>query len=228
LFDRLQNNLSPWIDIYTSIVKQIKVHVKTLPCLGIPSDNAFKIVETDASEIGFGGILKQLVSSGSPEQIVQFHSGSWNSAQSNYSTIKKEIIFVVLCITKFQYDLLNQRFLLRIDCKSAKYILKKDVENIASKQIFARWQTILSAFDFDIEYIKGFDNSIPNFLTREFLIRRRLIILCIWSQNQSLLPLSLLLMSLPFTFLLFTSASLLSSTYFLLKRIILILNPPVN
>jgi hypothetical protein len=76
LFDRLQNNPPPWTDIHTSIVKQIKVHVKTLPCLGILSNNAFKIVETNASEIGFGGILKQLVSLGSPEQIVRFHSGS--------------------------------------------------------------------------------------------------------------------------------------------------------
>jgi hypothetical protein len=42
--------------------------------------------------------------------------------------------------------LLNQNFLLRIDCKYAKYILKQDVENIASKQIFARWQAILSVF----------------------------------------------------------------------------------
>jgi hypothetical protein len=58
---------------------------------------------------------------------------------------------------------------LRIDCKFAKYILKKDVENIASKQIFARWQAILSIFYFDIEYIKGSDNSILDFFTREFL-----------------------------------------------------------
>jgi hypothetical protein len=83
--------------------------------------------------------------------------------------LRKKILSIVLCITKFQSDLLNQKFLLRIDCKSAKYILKKDVENIASKQIFARWQAILSAFDFDIEYIKGSENSIPDFLTREFL-----------------------------------------------------------
>ena len=45
---------------------------------------------------------------------------------------------------KFQGNLLNQKFLLRIDCKSAKYVIEKDVENIASKQIFARWQAILS------------------------------------------------------------------------------------
>jgi hypothetical protein len=48
--------------------------------------------------------------------------------------------------------------------------LKKDVENIASKQIFARWQAILSFFFyFDIDYIKGINTSIPDFLTREFL-----------------------------------------------------------
>jgi hypothetical protein len=65
--------------------------------------------------------------------------------------------------------LVNQKFLIRIDCKSAKYVLEKDVENIASKHIFARWQSILSIFYFEIEYIKGSQNSIPDFLTREFL-----------------------------------------------------------
>jgi len=38
----------------------------------------------------------------------------------------------------FQNDLINKTFVLRIDCKSAKEILKKDVKNIVSKQIFAR------------------------------------------------------------------------------------------
>ena len=76
---------------------------------------------------------------------------------------------MVLCISKFQIDLLNQKFLLRINCKSAKYVIEKDVENIASKHIFARWQTILSVFYFDIEYIKGAQNPILDFLTHEFL-----------------------------------------------------------
>ena len=64
---------------------------------------------------------------------------------------------------------MNQEFLLRVDCKSEKSVLQKDVKNIASKHIFARWQAILSKFDFQIEYIKGECNSIPDFLTREFL-----------------------------------------------------------
>ena len=140
-----------------------------MPCLGIPIVGAFKIVETDASDISYDGILKQRVSPKSYEQIVHFYSGIWNNAQLNYSTIKKEILSIVLCILKFRSDLLNQKFLLRIDCKSAKYVIEKDVENIVSKQIFARWQAILSVFYFDIEYIKGSQNVIPDFLTREFM-----------------------------------------------------------
>ena len=80
-----------------------------------------------------------------------------------------EIIAIVFIIFKFQNNLFIKRFLLRISCKSAKEILQKDVQNLVSKQIFARWQAILSAFDFEIEFIKGVNNSLPDFLTREFL-----------------------------------------------------------
>ncbi|KAG6624936.1 hypothetical protein CIPAW_16G060800 [Carya illinoinensis] len=132
LFARLHSNPSLWTDVHTNKVKKIKTNVKTLPCLGIPTSNIFKIVEIDTSNIGYGSILKQ-VSPGSFEQIICFHSGTWNHAQHNYSTIKKEILSILLCISKFQSDLLNQGFLLRIVCKSAKTVLEQDVKNIASK-----------------------------------------------------------------------------------------------
>ena len=111
-FDCLQSNPPLWTNIHTSLIKQIKSHVKNLPCLGIPTANAFKIVETDASDIGCRGILKQKVSPYSSEKIVRFYSGVWNTAQLNYSTIKKEILSIILCLSKFQSDLLNQKFLL--------------------------------------------------------------------------------------------------------------------
>ena len=137
--------------------------------LGIPTENSFKIIQTDASDVGYGGILLQQVTSKSFEQIVHCHSSDWNKTQLNYSIIKKEILSIVLCISKFQDDTLNQRFLVRVYCKSEKYVLKKDVQKIASKHIFARWQSILSIFDFDIKYILGSQNSIPDFLSCEFL-----------------------------------------------------------
>jgi len=62
-----------------------------------------------------------------------------------------------------------KKILLRIDCKYAKDVLQKDVKNLVSKQIFARWQAILSSFDFEIEFIKVENNSLPYFLSREYL-----------------------------------------------------------
>ena len=170
LHDRLKKNPVAWTEEHTKVVRLIKQSVKNIPCLFLANPALPKIVETDASDIGYGGILKQR--DNDKEQIVQYVSAHWNDCQKNYSTIKKEILSIVLCITKFQSDLLNQKFLLRIDCKAAKHVLEKDVQNIASKQIFARWQAILSVFDFDIEFIKGDKNSVPDFLTREFLQNR--------------------------------------------------------
>ena len=57
------------------------------------------IVETDASEIGYGGILKQKLGS-QTEQLVRFHFGLWHGPQQKYSTIKKNLA-IVLCISKF-------------------------------------------------------------------------------------------------------------------------------
>ena len=163
----MKKNPIPWSDEHTQVVKQVKSQVKELPCLGILHPDAFPIIETDASNIGYGGILKQDFQN--KISIVRFHSGIWSSPQLNYSTVKKEMLAIVLCIQKFQSDVFNKKILLRVDCKSAKEILQKDVQNLVSKQIFARWQAILSIFDFDIEFIKSSSNVLPDFLSREFL-----------------------------------------------------------
>ena len=89
------------MDKHTMIVRQIEKYVKQLPCIVIPSPRAFKIVEIDASDISCGGILKQVAKDDAKEQIVRFHYGSWTATQQNYNTIKKEILSIILCVSKF-------------------------------------------------------------------------------------------------------------------------------
>ena len=79
------------------------------------------------------------------------------------------MLSLVKCINKFQDDILNQNFLIGIDCSATKYILQKDVKNLVSKQLFTKWQAQLSVVDFNIEFIKGENNLLPDFLTSEFL-----------------------------------------------------------
>ena len=144
LFSRLRQNPKPWTQEHTNIVKLVKEHVKSFLSLGILNSDAFPIIEIDASNIGYGGILKQDFQN--HFSIVRFHSGMWSGTQENYSTIKKEILAIVLCIQKFQEYVFNKKFIFHVDCKSAKEILQKDVQNIVSKQIFSKWQAILSLF----------------------------------------------------------------------------------
>jgi len=48
--------------VHTIVVKTIKGQLKDLPYLYLSIPQAFKIVETDASDIGYGGIIKQKIS----------------------------------------------------------------------------------------------------------------------------------------------------------------------
>ncbi|KAL5805004.1 hypothetical protein ACOSQ3_031804 [Xanthoceras sorbifolium] len=59
LFARLKKSPGLWTEACTKAVQKIKSKAKELPCLTIPHPDAFKIVETDASEYSYGGILKQ-------------------------------------------------------------------------------------------------------------------------------------------------------------------------
>lgn len=60
LYDRLKKNPKPWTESHTLAVQKIKKRVISLPCLMLANPNWKKIIETDASDIGYGGILKQV------------------------------------------------------------------------------------------------------------------------------------------------------------------------
>lgn len=60
LYKRLTKNPPAWTEEHTQSVKRIKNKVKKLPCLHLANVEWFKIVETDDSDICFGGILKQV------------------------------------------------------------------------------------------------------------------------------------------------------------------------
>lgn len=60
MHERLKKNPRLCTNEHTQIVKQMtKNQIKFLPCSDVADLNNYKIVETDASEIGYGGIIKQ-------------------------------------------------------------------------------------------------------------------------------------------------------------------------
>ena len=122
-YKRLRKNEPTWTKNHTNLVKEIKQRVKHLPCINFLHLNALLIVELDAPNLGYRGILKQEYNN--QVHIVRYHSETWLGTQINYSTVKKKVLLIVSCISKFQSDLINKKFLLKIDCKVAKDILQK-------------------------------------------------------------------------------------------------------
>ena len=59
LLQRLKENHLHLIEEHTGIIKQVKTRVKELICLGILHADVFHIIKTEASDIGYDGILKQ-------------------------------------------------------------------------------------------------------------------------------------------------------------------------
>uniref|UniRef100_A0A1U7WXF7 Uncharacterized protein LOC104231921 n=1 Tax=Nicotiana sylvestris TaxID=4096 RepID=A0A1U7WXF7_NICSY len=92
LYERLKKNPKAWTDSHTDAVKRIKQKVNNLPCLTLANPTWANIVETDASDIRYGGILKQCSPIDKQEYLVQFYSGKWNNSQKNYATVAKEIL----------------------------------------------------------------------------------------------------------------------------------------
>jgi len=60
LYDKLRKNPVPWSDGHTRIIQQIKKQVQKIPCLHIANPLAPKIVEINASELAYKGILIQV------------------------------------------------------------------------------------------------------------------------------------------------------------------------
>ncbi|KAI3808514.1 hypothetical protein L1987_24465 [Smallanthus sonchifolius] len=102
IYDRLKKNHQPWTENHTKAIRKIKQKVRNLPCLMITNPDWEKIIETDASDIGYGGILKQISPINKQESLVRFHSGKWNNSQKNYATIAKEILAIVKCMIPYE------------------------------------------------------------------------------------------------------------------------------
>ena len=166
LNQRLKKDPSPWTEAHSQAVRNIKAKTKNLPILHISDDDLPKIVEIDASNIGWGAVLKQIRHQGDKkkEEIIQFASGLWKIAEKNYSSLDKEIKAALNVIHKFEIYLIYKKFLLRTDVAAMNKVLNKDIRSPGDAK-FARWQALFNNFDFSVEHIKGTNNYIPDFLS---------------------------------------------------------------
>jgi hypothetical protein len=81
--------------------------------------------------------------------------------------------------------LIYKKFLLRTDAAALNKVLHKELKNPGDHK-FSKWQALFINFDFSIEHIKGTNNSLADFLSREHLqIVHQALIVSVQLQNNN-------------------------------------------
>ena len=117
------------------LVHKINELVKHLPTLHLPLESKYKIIQIDASQTWWGGILLVITNIGK-EKLYRYYSGTFNDYQKNLSSTDLEIEAIILVLENFQLFLNQEQFTLRTDCEN----IKKFFENKNSSKLSTkRW-----------------------------------------------------------------------------------------
>nr|KAJ0222679.1 hypothetical protein LSAT_V11C200054720 [Lactuca sativa] len=126
---------------------KLKELLTSAPIMQAPNwDLPFEIM-CDASNYAIGAVLGQ--KNGRASHMIYYASRTLDNAQSNYSTMEKELLAIVFSLEKFQQYLLGTK------------MRKKD-----AKPRLIRWILLLQEFDLEIWDKSGCENLVADHLSR--------------------------------------------------------------
>lgn len=118
-------------------------------------------VQTDASRIGIGGVLKQEAKDGSLHPVAYF-SRKLLIHQMNYSVSELECLAIVEALDYWYHYLYGKKFTVITDHQALQWLGK--IKKPRSRLI--NWSIKLSQYDFDIHYKPGHQNVEVDALSR--------------------------------------------------------------
>lgn len=130
------------------------------PILQYPDFSKPFILTTDASGYAVGGVLSQ--GTIGKDLPVAYTSRILNSAEQKYSTIEKECLAIVYCVSHFRPYLYGKIFTIVTDHKPLVWL--HSIKDPSSR--LWKWRTKLSEYQYEIRYKKGTLNNNADALSR--------------------------------------------------------------
>eukprot|EP01018_Ginkgo_biloba_P018976 Gb_14609 [translate_table: standard] len=156
LTNLMKKDAFQWSSEADRAFQNIKDALTKAPVLTTPDFQKPFIIECDASGLGIGVVLMQ---EGHP---IAFESRKLNDREKRMPTYNKEMLAILHTVTKWRPYLLGRKFKVHTDHISLKYLLTQ--ESLIDEQ--KKWIDKLQAFEFDIIYKKGTENTVADALSR--------------------------------------------------------------
>ena len=171
---KLQTHLSPlyeltrknakfkWEERHENAFTTIKRMMESPKILSLPQKTGEFRLYSDTSRTACGGCLIQVQDG--VEKIIAFHSKSLPASAKNYSVTCLELTGVYLNVLAFNHILKGNHFKVVVDHSALVQMVSSTREppTLRLKKLFEK----LSAFSFDISYMKGSDLSCVDLLSR--------------------------------------------------------------
>uniref|UniRef100_A0AAF5DM36 Integrase catalytic domain-containing protein n=1 Tax=Strongyloides stercoralis TaxID=6248 RepID=A0AAF5DM36_STRER len=155
LYDTINNFL--WTDKHTAAFEKLKKAISAACTLSPPDPTKQYTIMIDASIQGIGAALMQ------DDRPIAFASRTLKRSEAMYAPVQLEALGLVYALKQFSPYIYGKRSVVLTDQNSLLSLMtKKDVSNILD-----RYKNYIMGFDLDIKYIKGADNTIVDYLSRQ-------------------------------------------------------------
>lgn len=149
-----------WSDAHQQTFLQIQKIFFSAPFVILPDWSQRFHVNTDASVSAISGILMQKVKG--KLMPISYFSKTLAESEKRYPALKLELMAIVKSIEAFKFFLYNKKFTVLSDSKPLQHYKKTS----SPMDLTTRWLVALSEYDFDFQHIKGSENVLADYLSR--------------------------------------------------------------
>ena len=149
-----------WTEQCQAAFAELKKRLTCAPILALPCNEDDFILDTDASNVGMGAVLSQVI--GGQERVIAYYSQALTKPERNYCVTRRELLAMIRSIDHFHHYLYGRKFKIRTDHSALQWLLKfKNPEG----QI-ARWLQKLQDYEFEISHRSGQKHSNADAMSR--------------------------------------------------------------
>ena len=160
-----KNQTWHWTEKQENSFKKIKSILQSPTVLTHFDPEKPLILAHDASSVGVGAVLSQVMENGE-EKPIGFVSRTLNAAERNYSQTEKEALSLVFGVNKFHYYIYGRPCTAYTDHKPLLGIFGKGIASRTASPRMVRWSLTLSAHDLTICYKPGKEHGNADALSR--------------------------------------------------------------